>query len=449
MSAHPTAAIAALVACALSGAVRSYPLDAFEATNIGRLEEARRVQAGELPGVKQPAGALLTRTQVDLRLLDRHDLELPAPDPGFTRQVVSLLGEYADRYAIAVFDLSDPAAPRYAEHQGEVIRNPGSVGKLLVALGLFQALADLYPDDIERRWRLLKKTIITADDFVISDSHTVRRWDRAAERLIRRPLMPGDRGTFLEYLDWMLSASSNSAAAALMEHGLLLEAFGTAYPVSEAQARSYFSETPKSSLTSALADFVQTPVTRNGLDLTRLRQGSFFTRVGKQKVPGTSSHATTRELMKFVLRMEQGRLVDEFSSRELKRLLYVTERRIRYASSPALFNAAVYFKSGSLFGCEPEQGFVCRPYAGNVRNFMNSVAIVEAPAAERRLFYLVTLTSNVLRRNSAIDHQTLATRLHRLIESLHPAPTTAIRAAEAASSNTKPSAAAPAQAEAM
>jgi hypothetical protein len=164
---------------------------------------------------------------------------------------------------------------------------------------------------------------------------------------------------------------------------------------------------------------VQRPLTRNGLDLTKLRQGSFFTRTGKRLVPGTSSYATPRELMKLVVRMEQGRLVDEFSSRELKRLLYMTERRIRYASAPALRSSAVYFKSGSWYGCQPEEGFVCKKYRGNKRNLMNSVAIVETPAGNEELFYIVTLTSNVLRKNSAVDHQTLATRIHRIIERRH------------------------------
>lgn len=34
--------------------------------------------------------------------------------------------------------------------------------------------------------------------------------------------------------------------------------------------------------------------------------------------------------------------------------------------------------------------------------------------------YLATLISNVLRKNSAVDHQKLATRIHRVIERLHP-----------------------------
>jgi hypothetical protein len=35
---------------------------------------------------------------------------------------------------------------------------------------------------------------------------------------------------------------------------------------------------------------------------------------------------------------------------------------------------------------------------------------------------MVTIVSNVLRRNSASVHMELATRLQKLVESLHPAP---------------------------
>jgi hypothetical protein len=123
--------------------------------------------------------------------------------------------------------------------------------------------------------------------------------------------------------------------------------------------------------------------------------------------------------MRYLLRMEQGRLVDEFSSREIKRLLYVTERRIRYASSPALAEAAVYFKSGSLWECAPESGLVCREYAGNVKNYMNSTAIIESPANGRQVYYMSTLVTNILRKNSAAEHQALATRLQQLIAKDH------------------------------
>ncbi len=56
---------------------------------------------------------------------------------------------------------------------------------------------------------------------------------------------------------------------------------------------------------------------------------------------------------------------------------------------------------------------------------MNSAAIVESPADERRLHYIATLISNVLRRNSAVEHQTMGTRIQRLIEKANPAPKSA------------------------
>ena len=124
--------------------------------------------------------------------------------------------------------------------------------------------------------------------------------------------------------------------------------------------------------------------------------------------------------MEFSVKMEQGKLVDEFSSLEIKRLLYITERRIRYGSSGVLRDSALYFKSGSLYSCEPEEGFVCKKYHGNKRNFMNSLAIIETPAGQDRLHYMVTVLSNVLRKNSAQDHRDLARAIHGMLLHDHP-----------------------------
>ncbi len=416
------AAILVLFLLANAAGAAAYPLDAYPLTGIRRLEAARLTQEGQRHGGRKlPPGALLSTAQVELRLLSYPNITLPKPDPALTRRVLSLLTHKAEHYGIAVLDLSDPAHPRYAEHQGQRRQNVGSVGKMIVALGLFQALADIYPDDTEMRHRLLRQTVVTADRFIQTDHHKVRLWNPDTGKLSFRPLQKGDRGSLWEYLDWMLSISSNAAASMVMKHLMLLTHFGNAYPVSEAEADQFFQQTSKRDLAKLLADALQSPLTRNGLHLKAIRQGSFFTRAGKNQVPGTSSYATPRELMRFCLKMEQGKLVDAFSSRELKRLLYMTERRIRYASSPALLPAAVYFKSGSLYSCKPEEGFTCRKYRGNVKNYLSSVATVEAPADTRRLFYITTLLSNVLRQNSAVDHQTLATRIHRLIEALHPA----------------------------
>ncbi len=406
----------------LPAAGSAYPLDAYPETGIRRLEESRLAHEGVIKGSKQPAGALLPTKDVDLRLLDHPQLELPAPDPAFTKQITRLLGGNASRYGIAVLDLSDPDHPRYAEHRGDYKQNVGSVGKLVVMLAIFQALADNWPS-VDDRLRVMKETVITADGFSHTDHHTVRIFDVESRKLIRRSIKDGDRATLYEYLDWMVSPSSNSAAGMLMRDAMLMRQYGTSYPPSEEEIRRFFKETPKKELTALFERTFLEPLTRNGFDLEQFRQASFLTHQGKINVPGVgNSYATARSLMQFGLRMEQGRLVDEFSSREMKRLLYVTERRIRYAWSPLLRDSAVYFKSGSLYSCKKEEGFSCGKYKGNVKNYMNSFALIESPAGERRLDYMVMLISNVLRKNSANDHQLLAGEIHKLIDAAHPAP---------------------------
>jgi len=399
--------------------ISAYPLDAYEATQLRRLDAARRVQEGTLEGNKLPKGALLSSTAVELRLLDHGELDLPPVDAAFTRDVIKLLGDNADRYSLAILDLSDREHPRYAEHRAQELYNPGSVGKLMVAMGLMQLLADRYPNDTDARWRVLRDTRIAADDFIISDHHPVRLWDPQTGIFEHRQLQIGDQGNLFDFLDWMVSASANAAASIIIREAMLLKQYGTAYPVAAVEARRYFKETPKTELSRILGAVLQDPVTRNGMDSQSLRQGSFFTAAGNRYVPGSRSYASARALLRYLLRMEQGRIVDPFSSVQIKRLMYSTERRIRYASAPALNNAAVYFKSGSLYQCAPEPDFVCRKYHGNVKNLMNSVAIVESPAGQARLYYLVALMSDVLRKNSAVDHQTLATEIHKLIENLH------------------------------
>lgn len=405
--------------------VGAFPIDGYAETGIERLEGFRLAKEGKVAGNRLEPGAYLNSDQIQLRMELHPDFEFPAADAGLTRKIVGMLGAEAKHYSISVLDLSDPYHPVFAEHNPEVRRNPGSVGKLMVGLAVFQALADLYPDDIAARERVLKNTMITADDFIRVDSHDVPFWMPDINRMPRRPLRVGDTGNLWMYLDWAMSASSNAAASTVMKQLMLLKHFGTAYPVSAEEEAAFFTDTKKKELGDILLDGLLTPVTDNGLNVDNLRQGSFFTAEGKRRVPGTNSIATTREMMRYLLLMEQGKLVDAWSSLQIKKLMYMTQRRIRYASSPKLNDAAVYFKSGSLYRCKPEEGFVCKKYHGNVENLMNSVAIVESPAGEPQMFYMVTLTSNVLRKNSAVDHQTIATRLHVLLRGLRSEPAVA------------------------
>jgi len=405
----------------LAGQAAAYPIDGYPETGIARLEGFRLAQQGKVAGNRLPPGARLNTADIRLRLDARPDFQIPAADAGFTRRIVDMLGAEAKDYSISVLDLSDPDAPLFAEHNGDRLRNPGSVGKLMVGLALFQTLADLYPDDIGARKRVLHDSMVTVDSFIHKEHHQVPFWLPQENRLPRRILKEGDTANLWTFLDWMFSASSNGAATMVIKQLMLLRHFGTDYPVSAERAKAFFRDTSPRQLSELLVDALTTPVTRNGLDVERLRQGSFFSRNAKRSVPGINSVATTDELIRYLVKLEQGQLVDAWSSLEIKRLIYMTQRRIRYAASPALNDAAVYFKSGSLYRCKPEEGFVCRKYEGNVDNLMNSVAIVESPAGNPRWFYMVAITSNVKKKNSAAEHQALATRLHALLKGLRSA----------------------------
>jgi hypothetical protein len=397
----------------------SYPMDGYGHTGISRLQGLLKVRQGKISGPKRVAGAKLGIDQVDLRLTGFSSFTMPAPDPDLVVRIQTLLGEDADNYGIAVLDMTDTKAPRYAAIRGSYKSNPGSVGKLIVALGVFQTLADIYPDDTEKRLDILRSTMVRADAFIQSDHHKVPFWTPGQSRIQYRPIRQGNEASLWTYLDWMMSASSNAAAAMVQKQLLLMARFGRDYPVTKEIATAFFEETAKKELGKWFAKGIQEPVIRNGLDIKAFRQGSFFTWGGKKKVPGTTSYATPEALVQFLLKLEQGQLVDTFSSREIKRLLYMTGKRIRYASSPALYQSAVYFKSGSLYKCKPEPGFKCIKYKGNVLNQLCSIAIIEHPASQPKLHYLVAVMSNVLYKNSAVAHQTLATRLHRFLEKDH------------------------------
>ena len=91
----------------------------------------------------------------------------------------------------------------------------------LARVAWFQALADVYPDDIEARHRLLRDTIHTADGFIRNDSHDVPFWALGDPSVEFRPIRLGDRGNLWTWLDWMASSSSNAAASTIMAQALV------------------------------------------------------------------------------------------------------------------------------------------------------------------------------------------------------------------------------------
>lgn len=397
----------------------AYPLDGYDYTGIKRLDYYNLAQQGVISGRQLQPGAQLPLEQIRIRGA-AIDLDTAPADAAVSQALRGFLGKQASKYGVALVDLSDPDKPMYAGFNDEYKANVGSVGKILVALAFYQQLAERFPDDIAARVNLLKTKQITADRFIENANHEVRIWNVDERKLTHRKLKLGDTASVWEYLDWTLSVSSNSAAAMLMREVLLMRHFGAAYPVSQTAESEFLENASASTLRKLMLDSLDGAVNNNGLDTKHLRQASFFTRFGKNRMGGETSFGTPKELLKLLVQMEQGKLVDEFSSQDMKRMLYMTERRIRYASHPALNDMAVYFKSGSLYSCQPEEGFKCGKYMGNRRNQLASLAIVESPTEPQKLRYMVVVMSNVLKVNSAVAHQTLAMRIHRLIESRHP-----------------------------
>ena len=267
----------------------------------------------------------------------------------------------------------------------------------------------------EKRIELLRTKSVQAGQWGMTDSHTVPIFNIETNKLVKRTVIPSDVFTLFEWADHMMSVSNNGAASILWREVLLMAAFGEKYPdLTQEDADIYFKNTPRKELTDLGNDVVNLPLRDLGITSDEWRLGSFFTKGANTYVGDKGgSIGSPLGLMKFLIQLEQGNVIDEQSSLEMKRLMYMTDRRIRYAQAPSLKEAAVYFKSGSLYKCDRSKGETCGKYMGNVSNFMNSVAIVEHPDNCR---YIVVLMSNVLRKNSATDHMMLAASIDKIIK---------------------------------
>ena len=407
--------VAALLGLA-SDPLSAYPIDGYAATGIRRLERLRLVAEGTLSGPGLSAGSKHPLADIRLNLQQSPGAELealPAPDPELQRRLDQLFGGRDPSYSLALLDISPGRPIRLAARQADRSFEPGSVGKLAIAAGVFAELKALYPNSPERRRELLRSRMVVAGDWILHDHHPVPVYDLESRSFTSRPAQKGDAFSLYEWIDHMLSASANSAASTVWKETILIRAFGPAYPPSREQEAEFFAKTSPQALQKLAVSTVNDPLRAAGIVQRDWQLGSFFTQTGKRRVPGVGSWATPRGLLLYLVRLEQGRIVDEWSSLEIKRLMYMTARRIRYASSPAIARSKVYFKSGSLYRCVPEEGFDCGKYRGNKTNVMNSVAIVET--SDGRV-YLVALTSDVLRKNSAVEHQNLATEVEQLMK---------------------------------
>lgn len=395
-----------------------YPIDGYERTGIKRLKRLEMIKNGEVKDAfALPVGAMKSYSDIQLNLLSRKNdsaMGLMQVNEDFQKEISALFRGLDKSYSLTVLDISDPENVRYAERNETAGYQPGSVGKLAVLIGLFTQLEKIYPDSFEKRTELLKNKSVKSGVWGLTDEHTIPIYNVEKNTLVKRQVIASDVFSLYEWADHMLSVSNNGAASIVWREVLLMAAFGEKYPdLTQEETDAYFKETPRKELTDLSNDVVNLPLRNLGITSNEWRLGSFFTRGANTYVGDKGgSIGSPQGLMKFLVQLEQGNVVDEASSLEMKRLMYMTDRRIRYAQSPVLKEAAVYFKSGSLYKCDRSKGETCGKYMGNVTNFMNSVIIVEHPDNCR---YMVVLMTNVLRKNSASDHMYLAGSIDKII----------------------------------
>ncbi len=397
-----------------------YPIDGYDSTGIKRLKRLQLIEEGTLDGTKVLKGA--TKSIQDIRLnlptVPPYDLEaMFQPDPALQKKLNGLFPNLDESYSVTLMDITEGKPTRFAKRQETRQFQPGSVGKIAVAVGLFNELNKIYPYSFEKRRELMKTRSVKAGPWGVFDEHTVPFYDIETQKLVKRQVAQPDVFTLFEWVDHMLSVSNNGAAAIVWREAILMNIFGKDYStLTQEQADEYFKTTPKSVLMDLQLEVVNAPLRQLGIGEDEWRLGTMFTRGASGIIPGKGgSTGSPLGMMKFLVALERGVVIDYLSSLEIKRLMYMTDRRIRYAANKSLDEAAVYFKSGSLYSCDKDKGGDCGKYKGNVKNFMNSVAIVEQPDGTT---YLVTLMTNVLSRNSNTDHNMLAGKIDKLIREL-------------------------------
>ena len=371
-----------LFLCASFTAAKFYPIDGYERTGIKRLKRLELIKSGELKeATKLPEGAMKSYMDIQLNLTSKKQDSLECflkENEQFQKEINNLFRGLDKSYSLTVLDISDPEAIKYAHRNETSGYQPGSVGKLAVLTALFDQLAKIYPDSFDKRIELLKNKSVKSGAWGLTDEHTVPIYNIETQKLLKRQVIASDVFTLFEWADHMMSVSNNGAASIVWREALLMQVFGDKYPeLTQEEADAYFKDTPKKDITDLANDVVNLPLRALEITSDEWRLGSFFTS-GANKYVGDKggSIGSPLGLMKFLIQLEQGNVVDEASSLEMKRLMYMTDRRIRYAQSPSLKEAAVYFKSGSLYKCDRSKGEACGKYMGNVTNFMNSVAIV-------------------------------------------------------------------------
>tara|TARA_R110002020_G_scaffold454448_1_gene669967 strand:- start:97022 stop:98287 length:1266 start_codon:yes stop_codon:yes gene_type:complete len=397
-----------------------YPIDGYQRTGISRLAYLEKIVRDSIDYNRIPPGAYLSIKDIKLNLTTYKDSAkvLMTPDADLQGKISKLFYGLDNSYSLSVLDMTDSTNVKYAARNETRGYQPGSVGKLAILVGLFDQLEKLCPEDWDTRINLLRFKKVKGGPFAVYDHHTIPVYDIENDKLTKRQTRQDDVFTLYEWVDHMMSVSNNGAASVVFREAMLMSVFGNDYfNLTDEEAMNWFKETDRKVISDLSIEIVNEPLRKLGISEDEWRLGGFFTDGAERFVSRQGgSIGSPKGLMKFLISLEQGKVVDSLSSLEMKRLMYMTDRRIRYAHSSRLDSAAVYFKSGSFYKCDRNKNPNCGDYAGNVYNYMNSVIIVEHPNGGPK--YMVCLMTNVLNKNSASDHMYLASRIDKALSGL-------------------------------
>ncbi|NJO87409.1 MAG: hypothetical protein HC821_05435 [Lewinella sp.] len=174
-----------------------------------------------------PYGSRYAYPYVRLLQLDQPlDASLLTRNLALEADLETLIPNGGRAYSLAILDLCAGRAPRYAERNAETAYQPGSVGKLAVVTGLMCELENLFFDNIEARWALLRTRIVKGGPFAVYDHHTIPIYDPKTEAYSRAQAAPHHEFTLYEWLDHMLSVSNNGAASIVWREAVLMRVFG-------------------------------------------------------------------------------------------------------------------------------------------------------------------------------------------------------------------------------
>ncbi len=386
----------------------AYPIDGYRTTKIARLLYLQKLKgSGKLTRI--PAGAMHNLDYVQLNLKKHSNKSIEdflVKDEELSKKIQRVLPK--GNYSISVLDMTDADHIKYAAINENKGYQPGSVGKLVVLTAFFTNLKKIYPNSWNKRVDLLINKRVDSRYWGVGDHHTIPVYDIEKDKLTKRKVIASDEFSLYEWLDHMVSVSNNGAASIVYRETVLMSVFGKDYPsLTSEQAEDFFKSIKKDSLRNLSHSIINDPLRDLGITKDEWRLGGPFTRNASGKMGRKEgSQATPKGLMKFLIQLEQGNIVDKETSLEMKRLIYLTDRRIRYAYSPKLKDAAVYYKSGSYYSGGGGK------YMGTKFNYMNSVIIVEQPNGTK---YAVCLMTNILGKNSANDHYYLAGKIDDIL----------------------------------